>query len=102
MGPSSALLVLIALVLTSLALAVLILHMPSVTATAATARTGDDQEVLSLGGDILHPALGLVVLVVIAVLNLYKPRGLTGYGQRRRVASAAQSGPQGSADSTAR
>jgi hypothetical protein len=76
--------VLIALVLTSLALAVLILHMPSVSAGAAVARTGDDRAVLQLGGDIAHPALGLVVLVVVAVLNLYKPRGLTRYGQRQR------------------
>jgi len=72
--------VLIALVLTAFALVVLILHMPSVSAAAALARTGTDQEVLRLGGDILHPALGLVVLVVVAVLNLYKPRGVTGFG----------------------
>lgn len=78
--------VLIALILTALALTVLILHMPSVTAAAAMARNGDDPAVLQLGGDVLHPALGLLVLVVIAVLNLYKPRGLTRYGQRQRPA----------------
>jgi hypothetical protein len=94
--------VLIALVLTSLALAVLILHMPSVSATAATARTGDDRAVVQLGGDIVHPALGLIVLVVVAVLNLYKPRGLTVYGQRQRAAAPARPEPQGRADSTAR
>jgi hypothetical protein len=93
--------VLIALVLTSLALAVLILHMPSVSATAATARTGNEQAVLQLGGDIAHPALGLLVLVVVAVLNLYKPRGLTRYGQRRRAAASAQAGLGGRASSTA-
>jgi hypothetical protein len=81
--------VLIALVLTSLALVVLILHMPSVSAGAAVARTGDDRAVLQLGGDIAHPALGLVVLVVVAVLNLYKPRGLTRYGQRQHAAAEA-------------
>jgi hypothetical protein len=81
--------VLIALVLTSLALVVLILHMPSVSAGAAVARTGDDRAVLQLGGDIAHPALGLVVLVVVAVINLYKPRGLTRYGQRQHAAAEA-------------
>jgi hypothetical protein len=88
--------VLIALVLTSLALAVLILHMPSVSAGAAVARTGDDRAVLQLGGDIAHPALGLIVLVVVAVLNLYKPRGLTRYGQRQRRSRGATqaSGPR--------
>jgi hypothetical protein len=93
--------VLIALILTSLALAVLILHMPSVSATAAIARTANDQAVLQLGGDIAHPALGLLVLVVVAVLNLYKPRGLTRYGQRQRAAPSAQRRPQGRADSAA-
>jgi hypothetical protein len=94
--------VLIALVLTSLALAVLILHMPSVSATAAIARTGDDRVVLQLGGDVAHPALGLLVLVVVAVLNLYKPRGLTAYGQRERAAAAVRPQSQGRTDSTAR
>ena len=81
--------VLIAFVLTSLALAVLIIHMPSVSAGAAIARTGDDRAILQLGGDIAHPALGLIVLVVVAVLNLYKPRGLTRYGQRQRRSRGA-------------
>jgi hypothetical protein len=93
--------VLIALVLTSLALAVLILHMPSVSATAASALTGDDRAVLQLGGDIVHPVLGLLVLILVAVLNLYKPRGLTSYGHRQRAADPAQRKPQGRADSTA-
>jgi hypothetical protein len=31
---------------------------------------------------VLHPGVGLLVLSFIAVLNIYKPRGLTGYGQR--------------------
>jgi len=82
--------VIFAFVLTTVALAVLLLHMPSVTATADTARTADDATVLQLGGDVLHPALGLLVLVVVAVLNLYKPRGATRYGQRRRVSDAAR------------
>jgi hypothetical protein len=94
--------VLIAFVLTSLALAVLILHMPSVSAVAATARTGDDRAVLHLGGDIAHPAVGLLVLVVVAVLNLYKPRGLTRYGQRQRAAVPTKPEPQGRRDSTRR
>lgn len=75
--------VLFALVLTLLSLTVLILHMPAVMASADVARTGDDRSVLALGGDVLHPALGLVVLVVVAVLNVYKPRGVTGFGRKR-------------------
>jgi hypothetical protein len=73
--------VLIAFGLTSLALAVLILHMPSVTATAALAEQADDATAAQLGGDVLHPAVGVLVLVFVAVLNIYKPRGVTGFGQ---------------------
>ena len=79
--------VLLALILTSFALVVLLLHMPSVTAAAAVAREGADPAVLQLGDDVLHPAGGLLVLIVVAVLNLYKPRGLTPYDQRSRKKS---------------
>lgn len=82
--------VIFAFTLTTVALAVLLLHMPSVTATARVAGTADDATVLQLGGDVLHPALGLLVLIVVAVLNLYKPRGITQYGQRRRARDAVR------------
>lgn len=75
--------VLIALILTSLSLAVLVLHMPSVTATALQAATAEDVSAIQLEGDILHPAGGIAILLVVAVLNIYKPRGLTRHGQRR-------------------
>jgi hypothetical protein len=80
--------VLIALILTTLALGVLLLHMPTVTQTAALAQTLTDAEVATLGGDIAHPAVGIGVLVVVAVLNIYKPRGLTGLGQGKRPLQA--------------
>jgi hypothetical protein len=76
--------VLIASLLTSFALLILILHMPSVTASARLAATADDPTAARLAGDVLHPAVGLLVLVFIAVLNIYKPRGLTGFGARPR------------------
>lgn len=81
--------VVIALALTTVALVVMVLHMPSVTAAAAVASTADDTAVARLGGDVLHPAVGLAVLVVVAVLNIYKPRGLTPYGQRQIRTPAA-------------
>lgn len=81
--------VLIAFVLTAVSLTVLIVHMPTVSTMAAIARTADDSTVAQLGGDVLHPALGLAVLSVVAVLNLYKPRGLTTYGQHRQHEQAS-------------
>jgi hypothetical protein len=76
--------VLISLVLTILATVVLLLHMPTVSAVADLARAGDSAHIGGLGGDLLHPGLGLVVLLVITGLNVYKPRGLTRYGWRKR------------------
>jgi hypothetical protein len=79
--------VLIALVLTTLALGVLLLHMPTVTQTTELARTMTGAEVAALGGDIVHPAVGIGILLVVAVLNIYKPRGQTGLGERGRSSS---------------
>ena len=58
--------------------------MPTVNASTVVARTASDTTVAGLDGDIIHPALGLVVLVVVAVLNMHKPRGLTRYGARKQ------------------
>lgn len=76
--------VVIALLLTSFATGILLLHMPTVTATAQAARTADPAALQTLGGDVLHPGLGLVVLLVVTVLNMYKPRGITSYGGRKQ------------------
>jgi hypothetical protein len=77
--------VVIAFVLTTLSLAVLLLHMPSVSTLAGLARTSDDAAASRLGGDVLHPALGILVLGVVTVLNVHKPRGLTPYGRRKQT-----------------
>ncbi len=75
--------VLFSLVLTFIATAVLVLRMPTVSSRADIARQADDAGVLGLGGDLAHPGIGLAVLVVILVLNVYKPRGVTGFGARK-------------------
>ena len=76
--------VLISLGLTILATAILVLHMPSVTATARMARESDGAQLGQLGGDLGHAVGGLVVLLVITALNVYKPHGLTPYGWRKQ------------------
>ena len=75
---------LITLALTVFATTILLLHMPDVSAIADTAREADEASLGGLGGDLLHPAAGLVVLLVIQALNVYKPRGLTRYGWRKQ------------------
>lgn len=67
--------------------------------TAARAVTATDAEVLTLPGTLPHSAGGLLVLLVIQVLNVYKPQGLTRYGWRkqqeeRSAAARARSGPE--------
>jgi hypothetical protein len=80
--------VLIALVLTTLVLGVLLLHMPTVTQTAELARTMNEAEAMTLGGDIVHPAVGIAILIVVAVLNIFKPRGQTGLIKHNRAGQA--------------
>lgn len=86
--------VLFSLVLTVLATGVLLLHMPDVSVLADAAREADAVALDGHGGrlaarlddgDLLHPGLGLVVLLVIHVLNVYKPRGVTPYGWRKEA-----------------
>lgn len=81
--------VIFSLGLTAFATVVLLLHMPGVSLTADVARNATDAHVLSLGGDVPHPAIGLVVLVLVLILNVFRPAGVTRYGRRSR-----SSGPE--------
>ena len=57
--------------------------MPSVSSTAAMAREAEGVRLNDPGGDLAHPGIGLVVLLVIQVLNVYKPRGETRFAHRK-------------------
>jgi hypothetical protein len=62
-------------------------HPPSTVRPAqGSAELARAADVVHLGawGDLVHPGLGLVVLLVITGLNVYKPRGLTRYGWRKQ------------------
>ncbi len=83
--------VLFSFVLTLLATVVLGLHMPSVSSSADIARNSEGATLYDLGGDLLHPGIGLLVLLVIQVLNVYKPRGMTQYGRRKQITRKAAS-----------
>ena len=79
--------VLITLALTILSTVVLLLHMPTVSSLADVAQKADGADLTDLGGlggDLFHAGGGLLVLLVITVLNVYKPRGLTPYGWRKQ------------------
>ncbi|WP_205849146.1 DUF2269 family protein [Natronospirillum operosum] len=77
--------ILISLLLTGLSIAVLLGHMPTVSATANHARDANAAQLGALGGDLVHAGLAFVVLLVIVALNVYKPPGLTPCGRRHRA-----------------
>ena len=83
--------VIISLVLTAAALTVLILETQTINhlARVATDPGASDEDVRSLGSTLVHSIGGMVVLVVVLVLNMYKPRGMTPYGWRREQSRPA-------------
>lgn len=76
--------VLFKLLLTVLATSVLLLHMPTVSFLADGAAAPNRAPHDGLTGELLHAGGGLVVLLVVTVLSVYKPRGMTPYGWRRQ------------------
>ena len=84
--------VLIKLLITPLATLVLLVHMQPIEHVAEVAR-----HTLMTQGDlselrvqlVVDAAAGALVLLVATALSVYKPRGLTGYGQRRSFREAA-------------
>ena len=85
--------VVITLVLSILSTVVLLLHMPAVSSLARVAREADGADLGGLGGDLLHAGGGLLVLLAITVLNVYKPRGMTPYGWRKEQEQRTASRP---------
>lgn len=79
--------VLISFVLTVLAFLVLLSEAGVVVRNATVAAdAASSAEVRALTPTLLHSGGGLLVLVLIQVLNVYKPQGLTPYGWRRQQA----------------
>jgi hypothetical protein len=88
--------VLLSLVLTVVATGVLLLHMPAVSNLAGAAAESDAATLRAgLRGELLHAGLGLVILLAIEALNVYKPQGLTAYGRRARPHAAMVAQPGG-------
>jgi uncharacterized membrane protein len=78
--------VLISLLLTIIATIVLLAETQTISyfaAIAADPATSSD-DLRALGNTLVHSVGGTVVLVVILVLNVYKPRGMTRYGWRKQ------------------
>ena len=80
--------------LTILANGVLLGHMPAVSRVAALAAGTRSGEVAALRGglrsELLHAGVGLMVLLVVQVLNVYKPAGMTAFGRREQMRSSTE------------
>jgi uncharacterized membrane protein len=82
--------VLFKLLITAAATAVLLLYLETFAAMAeAAAAPGADLALVRNPSPVIHAVAALLVLLAALVLAVYKPRGVTGYGLRRRPA-----GPQ--------
>jgi heme/copper-type cytochrome/quinol oxidase subunit 2 len=78
--------VLISLLLTIVATVVLLVETQTISSFAAMAAdpTTSSGDLRALGSTLVHSVGGTVVLLVILVLNLSKPQGMTRYGWRKQ------------------
>ncbi len=78
--------VLVSFMVTVAATAVLLQHMPTVSFFASVAAGTDRANVSelrgALRGELLHAGVGVLLLLTIQALNVYKPQGMTSYGRR--------------------
>ena len=84
--------VLISLLLTMIATVVLLSETRTINhfAGVAAAPTTTSDDLRALGSTLFHSVGGTVVLLVILVLNLYKPQGVTPYGWRKQQKERTQ------------
>jgi hypothetical protein len=85
--------VLSSFMLTTVATVVLLQHMPTVSAFASAAAIADSANVSglrgALRGELLHAGVGVLLLLAIQALNVYKPQGMTGFGVQKASSQAA-------------
>ena len=84
--------VLVKLLLTLVATAVLLAESRTISSLATAARVGEDPRVLP--GTLVHSAGGLLILLVILILSMYKPKGMTRYGWRKQQEQRRKRGEQ--------
>ena len=85
----------ISLVLTVIAAAILLIETGTITAHAVVAAdpAATRDELLSVGNTLVHSIGGALILLVVLILNIYKPRGMTPYGWRRQEDERAVGSP---------
>jgi hypothetical protein len=88
--------VLVSLLLTLVATAVLLVETQTISFYAAMAvdPTTSTGELRAMGSTLPHSVGGTAVLLVVLVLNLYKPRGVTRYGWRKQQQQQGRKQPE--------
>jgi hypothetical protein len=76
--------VLVKFLLTVFATIILLLHMPTISYFGGVAAETDSASLGGLRGELIHAGGGLLVLLVTTTLSVYKPRGMTLYGWRKK------------------
>ncbi|WP_233189581.1 MULTISPECIES: DUF2269 domain-containing protein [unclassified Sporosarcina] len=76
--------VLFKLLLTVIATTILLLNMQTVSFLADVAKETGSADLSGLWGELFHAGVGLLVLLVIIILSVYKPRGTTPFGKRKQ------------------
>jgi hypothetical protein len=87
--------VLLKFLLTLVASVVLLVESRTISSLADAAATGADPQ--SLPGTLPHSIGGLVVLLLVTILSVYKPRGVTPYGWRKQQERRREQGSQAAA-----
>lgn len=90
--------VLVKLLLTVFATTILLLETQTISYLAQVAASGADPR--ALPGSLPHSVGGLVVLLIITILSIFKPRGITRYGQRQQHRHRSVSQPVDTATPT--
>lgn len=70
--------------LTVIATSVLLLNMQTVSSLVDIAAETESVNIAGMWGELLHAGGGLLILLVITILSIYKPRGMTRYGLRKQ------------------
>ncbi len=85
--------VVVKLLINVVATVVLLLYMQSVGDLADVASSGGDLGRLRDPSSVIHAGAALVLLLVATTLSVYKPAGMTRYGQRKLRAQATAAQP---------
>jgi hypothetical protein len=80
------------LLLTLVATAVLLAESQTISALASAARAGTDPR--TLPGTLPHSVGGFLILLIIMILSVYKPKGMTRHGWRRQQDQRRKRGEQ--------